>query len=363
MTANMTVSITGEQINGTALSQNTTNGDKDFRYNGELFDYLDHNNVRIAILVFYLSTFVFGLLGNGLVLYIISHFSKVRTKSVANYYIWNLSLADLLFCFALPFFAFSTYTRHWPFGSVCCKLGYLLRDMNKFTSVFTLCALSIDRYIATFYHLAYLRTIQVGKFVCVAIWIVSLIISTPYLIFAEADESGNGRERCGLVWPKHNKLLYMRFWTYFQLLIGLIGPTVMLSTSYGLLIRRFVFMMKQQHKNQIKKSGRRMTQTVIAIVVIFLICQTPYYVVQIISLQKAEKAAAYTLKNLQYIPSDHEVTSFVYLNAVAQILVFFSSCSNPIIYALLNENFRKYFWIMSYHSLEHHFLSFALLFN
>lgn len=135
-------------LNGSGPVYTTGNQSEDYKFgqnDGELLYFMDYKNVRIVILVSYLSTFLFGVLGNSLVLYIISYFSKVRTKSVANYYIWNLSLADLLFCFALPFFAFSTFTQHWPFGTVCCKLAYLLRDMNRFTSVFTLCALSIDR--------------------------------------------------------------------------------------------------------------------------------------------------------------------------------------------------------------------------
>ncbi len=135
----------------------------------------------------------------------------------------------------------------------------------------------------------------------------------------------------------------MRCWTYFQLVIGLLGPTIMLCISYGLLIKRFIFMMRQQHKNQIKRSGKRMTQTVIAIVVTFILCQTPYYVMQIISLKKAELASKHkqTTGN-SYWPTRKEVTTFVYMNAIAQILVFISSCVNPVIYALLNENFSKY---------------------
>ncbi len=85
-----------------------------------------------------------------------------------------------------------------------------------------------------------------------------------------------------------------------------------------------------------------MTQTVIAIVVTFILCQTPYYVMQIISLKKAELATKHrqATGNL-YWPTRKEVTTFVYANAVAQILVFISSCVNPVIYALLNENFSK----------------------
>lgn len=125
-------------------------------------------NIKYITLVFYMATFVFGLIGNSLVIYIIGHFSNVRMKSVANYYIWNLAFADELFILALPMFCWTTFTHQWPMGGVLgnisCKISYVGRDINKFASVFTLVALSVDRCIASFHHLVYLRTIQVGKF-------------------------------------------------------------------------------------------------------------------------------------------------------------------------------------------------------
>ena len=36
-----------------------------------------------------------------------------------------------------------------------------------------------------------------------------------------------------------------------------------------------------------------------------------------------------------------EQALFFYFNALAQILVFVSSCVNPVVYGILNENFRK----------------------
>ncbi len=144
MSTNMTVVLVEGTLNGTALGYIANQTDDKFKYE-IMTEYFDNQTVRTIILISYLITFLFGVAGNGLVLYIIAYFAKVRNKSVANYYILNLSVADFLFCCALPFFAFSTYTRHWPFGNVCCKVAYLLRDINRFTSIFTLCALSIDR--------------------------------------------------------------------------------------------------------------------------------------------------------------------------------------------------------------------------
>ena len=60
--------------------------------------------MRYVTIFFYLATFVFGCVGNCLVIYIIGYFSSERVKSVANYYIWSLAFADLLFVLSLPLF-------------------------------------------------------------------------------------------------------------------------------------------------------------------------------------------------------------------------------------------------------------------
>ena len=65
--------------------------------------------VKLVMIVSYLLTFVVGFTGNTLVLYVVGRFPVVRRKSVANYYIWNLALADELYVLALPLFCWATY--------------------------------------------------------------------------------------------------------------------------------------------------------------------------------------------------------------------------------------------------------------
>jgi len=65
--------------------------------------------VKVVTIISYLLTFVVGFTGNTLVLYVVGRFPVVRRKSVANYYIWNLALADELYVLALPLFCWATY--------------------------------------------------------------------------------------------------------------------------------------------------------------------------------------------------------------------------------------------------------------
>ena len=133
--------------------------------------------LRQVVLVVYLACFCFGLVGNILVLGIIGYYKNIRTKSVANYYIWSLSLADLLFILTLPFFSYTTFTSDWPFGNAMCKITFAFRETNRFSSVFLLVALSWDRFIASFYNLSHLRTIRLGIVICVIIWIICVTLS------------------------------------------------------------------------------------------------------------------------------------------------------------------------------------------
>ena len=102
---------------------------------------------RIAILVAYLLTFAVGVLGNALVLYAVVRHRQLRAKSVANYYIGNLALADISFVVTLPLFCWTTYASDWPFGTFACKLAYSVHDGVRLVGVFTLVALSVDRYV------------------------------------------------------------------------------------------------------------------------------------------------------------------------------------------------------------------------
>ena len=90
-----------------------------------------------------------GLLGNGLVVFVILKYTKMKT--VTNMYILNLSIADSLFLIGLPLIMTTMALRHWVFGFAMCKLYFILTCINMFTGTFTLIAMSADRFLAVVY--------------------------------------------------------------------------------------------------------------------------------------------------------------------------------------------------------------------
>jgi len=147
----------------------------------------------------------------------------VRMKSVANCYIANLVVADLLFVCTLPLFCWATMVADWPFGNVACKAAYAVRENNKFVGIYVLVALSVDRYLASHYDLGRWRTLVVGRAVCIVIWIASGVMTTPYWMHARVTVSGT-KTSCRMIWPPDDR-------TSVSYVIGLSTPQLNSSTS------------------------------------------------------------------------------------------------------------------------------------
>lgn len=64
-------------------------------------------------------------------------------------YILSLALADLLVIItALPFVSIVYTLESWPWGEYICTLSEFAKDVSTGVSVFTLTALSSDRFFA-----------------------------------------------------------------------------------------------------------------------------------------------------------------------------------------------------------------------
>ncbi len=88
---------------------------------------------------------------------------------------------------------------------------------------------------------------------------------------------------------------------------------------------------------------QEMTRLLLAMTIMFLFFQTPFYVnniVQHILITKMQTPGEYGL-SWQCFGMQHQ-TLFAYSLIVATILMFASSCCNPFLYGVLNRNYSKY---------------------
>jgi len=231
-------------------------------------------------------------------------------------------------------------SRSWPFsgllGTVTCKMAYVFRDICKFASVYTLAALSVDRCFASYRRLGALRTIRVGKMVIGIVWVGCAVVSAPYLMYARVQtRTGTNATTCGLAWPTHHAAV----WTTFQFVAGFTLPSAIILAAYAILFRRLRRITCRSGVTCVARPSRRMLHTVLVVVVAFVLCQTPYYVMQWVALGKIEQVEENRLVGIRYRPPVDQLLIVVYFNLFAQILVFMSSCCNPVIYGLLNDNY------------------------
>jgi len=82
--------------------------------------------------------------GNLIVIWIVLAHRRMRT--VTNYFLVNLSIADAMVSTLNVTFNY-TYmlNSHWPFGMLYCKICQFIAVLTICASVFTLMAISIDR--------------------------------------------------------------------------------------------------------------------------------------------------------------------------------------------------------------------------
>lgn len=74
--------------------------------------------------------------------------SIFQVRNATAVFIINLSLSDLLFCcFNLPLAASTFWYRAWTHGELLCRLFPLLRYGLLAVSLFTVLAITINRYV------------------------------------------------------------------------------------------------------------------------------------------------------------------------------------------------------------------------
>ncbi|CAK8689188.1 unnamed protein product [Clavelina lepadiformis] len=120
----------------------------------------------------------FTVVGNLLVIMSVLVFHKLR--KVRNMFIVSLALADLIMGgVVLPMGAHSAVTSQWILGKFGCHIWTSVDVLSVTASICTLCAISLDRFVAITMPFKYSRkmTRVRAAFVISFIWIISAAIS------------------------------------------------------------------------------------------------------------------------------------------------------------------------------------------
>lgn len=123
------------------------------------------------------------VLGNSLVIAAVITTKKLRT--VTNIFIVSLACADLLLGFSvLPFSISVEVFNVWIWGTVWCNIWLAIDVWLCTASIISLCAISLDRYIAVTRPIRYPSIMSPfrGKVLVSCVWILSFVICLPPLL-------------------------------------------------------------------------------------------------------------------------------------------------------------------------------------
>ena len=102
-------------------------------------------SVVLLLSAFYGLISLTALLGNVLVIYVVCAAPRMRT--VTNYYIANLSFADVTIAlFAIPFQFHAALLQRWDLPEFMCQFCPTVQILSVNVSIFTLVAITLDRY-------------------------------------------------------------------------------------------------------------------------------------------------------------------------------------------------------------------------
>ncbi len=281
-----------------------------------------HGSSAIFISFIYSVVCLVGLCGNSMVIYVIFRYAKMKTAT--NIYILNLAIADELVMLSVPFLVTSSLLHHWPFGSLLCRLVLSVDAINMFTSIYCLTVLSIDRYISVVHPIkaARYRRPTIAKMVNLAVWIFSILVILPIIIFSTTAPNSDGSVACNMQMPAPERR-WMAVFVIYAFLMGFLFPVIAICMCYILIIVKMRVVALKAGWQQRKKSERKITLMVMMVVTVFVICWMPFHIVQLVSV----------------FVQQHNAT----LSQLAVILGYANSCANPILYGFLSDNFRRSF--------------------
>uniref|UniRef100_A0A8C8RPT3 Probable G-protein coupled receptor 33 n=1 Tax=Pelusios castaneus TaxID=367368 RepID=A0A8C8RPT3_9SAUR len=279
------------------------------------------SHLAVAVLLF--ATFLVGVVVNSLYLWVLG--LKMR-RTVTTLWFLHLVSCYFLFTLLIPFFAvYVLLGFHWVFGMAMCKLLNACISVGMFTSVFLLSLISLDRCIFIRYPVwsRRHRTVPQVRKLVVGVWLVSFILSAPYLVFREthADRGkiicknnysvfgyGNGAEMQTFGRRLHLALFVVRF------LLGFLLPFCIITGCYG----QIGLELKEK---RLARTGKPF-KVMVAAVVSFFISWLPYHLYY----------------GLKFFKDGPELDTIL----IIYTLTFcFNACFTPILYLFVGRRFQQ----------------------
>ena len=286
-----------------------------------------------AMLIFSALVTVLGLLGNGSLIFIIIRNRHMR--NVPNLQILSLAAGDFLYLLLRIPVDVAYYAEiPWPFSEVYCKLTNSMVFISQAVSVFTLTALSAERYYAIVKPMERrkVNVVRATVMMVVSIWTVSCIFSIPAFFMGTVNPHWNVCTM-PILTRQYRIFIITMFVALYVVPLGLISVFYILTARkllQGVGGRKMHLENKVAGDGAKNKSNARTRLAIIILiaVVLFALAWLPYYVYEL-----------WTELD-PYLEYTHAIYNFMYAHYLMPML---GSCINPVLLYIMSSNYRRHF--------------------
>ncbi|XP_072037415.1 adenosine receptor A2b-like [Amphiura filiformis] len=302
----------------------------------ETFNNSSHGNVHLYKLIGYCAEVpiaFMAIFGNILVCWAVHH--NPRLRSVTNYFIVSLAVADFLVgSLAIPF-ALTTNARRPKNNFFACLFMNSWVVILTQSSILSLLAIALDRYFAVLSPFKYRRiaTARRAAGVIAMTWILAFLIGSPPMLGWNLLSEHPDEEDCIFT-----KVIDLRYMVYFNFFGFVLPPLLIMLFVY---VRIFQAVKEQvvaisrtmvanddemaRQRSALAVKEGRAAKLLAIVILLFAICWLPIHILNCISVFCGDDTVPYD----------------VLLPAI--ILSHANSAMNPIIYTLSNRDFRRTF--------------------
>ncbi|XP_036398184.1 B2 bradykinin receptor-like [Megalops cyprinoides] len=271
---------------------------------------------------------VLGMMGNAFVLCVLC--LQRERHTVADIYLSNLAVADLVMVSCLPFWVVTVARRfHWSFGVPLCQVVGVGIGMNYYCSILLLTAVSVDRYLALVRPMSFvrLRNAASAKGVCLIIWVAGCLLSLPALLFRTVKFFPElGVEACYVHYPHEGWRVRYNMTVN---VVGFLVPALVVSyCSYHIIA---TLKNNRMRKFSAVRTERKATHLVLVILIVFILCWLPYHIVMLLD-----------TFDYYFAISDCLWTNALDISTqLATYLGYGNSSLNPFLYVIVGRHFRQ----------------------
>lgn len=286
----------------------------------------------------YSTIFILGTFGNAVVCLAI--LKRKRMQNSCTMFTFNLAFHDLILVILyVPTQMIAMENCYsWTLGDFMCHLVYIILPLSLSVSIGTLLAITADRYRAIVFPVKARLSKKTVILITAVIWIVSALTVLPLLFVIKVFSPMPGVQYCFEQWP--SEILSEAYWVsifVIQYLLPLCAIVVLAGiTAYTLRKNSLPAAMESCAQSEMfrktvrkrVKQTQRITNMLIALVLLYAICMLPQHVVYTFWARYGN------LANESYREQ---------ANVIANMFPIANSALNAIAYGTLNKEFKAVF--------------------